>query len=197
MTLQRKAIRRGIVQALMGHTYAGNRVHEGAPTSFRPDVDGPCALYVYSLTDAKVEGGGADSGRLYSRDLEVAVDVWVDEDQRRREDLLDDLTGQVEILVGAALPKLHHLKVGPAEDAEAVGGNPSRSGWERVEMGFDVKGRELLASARVVFTVNYETKDDPERVAEIVDLDGASVWWDYPPPDFDVEAQDEIDTSGG
>lgn len=196
MTLQRKAIRRGVLQALMGHTYAEDRVHEGAPSAFRPDVDGPCALYVYTLSDVKVSEGGADSGRYYSRDLEVAVDVWVQEDERRREDLLDDLTGQVEILVGAVLPRLHKLRIGVADDAEEVGGNPTRSGWERVEMGFDVKGRELLASARVVFTVNYESADDPERVAEIVDLDGATVTWDFPPADFDAEAQDEIDTTG-
>lgn len=199
MTLQRKAIRRAIASGLRGRTYAGARVHEGAPTKFRTDVDGPCALYVYSLSDVSTEAGRVDTGRTYSRDLEIAVDLWIEEqeDGQRREDLLDDLTGQVEILMGGILPNVPHLTTSTGADAEQVGANPSKSGWVRVEIGFDNRGHALLASARVVFLVVYETSDRPELVADIVPLEGANVTWDFPPPDWTAEALDEIETEGG
>lgn len=199
MTLQRKAIRKAIAAGLRGRTAAGNNVEEGAPDNFRPSVDGPAALYVHTLLDVATEAGRVDSGRVYSRDLEVAVDVWIEEDTtgQRREDLMDDLAGQVEILVGAMLPHLPGIKVDTGVDSEEVGGNPSKTGLVRVEIGFDNRGRALLAAARVVFLVVYETADHPERVADIVPLDGAGVRWDFPPPDGVLEARDEITTTEG
>jgi len=199
VTLQRKAIRKAIVQGLMGRTFAGTNVGDGAPENFRPSVEGPAALYVHALSDVATTSGRADSGRIYSRDLELAVAVWIEEETtgQRREDLMDDLCGQVEILVEAMLPNLPHVRVETAEDSEEVGGNPSKSGLERVEIGFDNQGRALLASARVVFLVTYETQVDPSTVAEIVPLDGATVRWDFPFPDGVIEARDEIATGGG
>lgn len=199
MTLQRKAIRRAIVRGLIGRTAAGLNVEDGAPANFRPSSDGPAALFVYTLSDVATEAGRLDSGRTYARELEVAIDVWIEEETtgQRREDLMDDLCGQVEILVEGILPNLPGLKVEPQGDAEEVGGNPSRSGLQRVEIGFDNRGQALLASARVVFLVVYESTVDPYTVAEIVPLDGATVRWDFPPPDGALEARDEISTGAG
>lgn len=199
-TLQRKAIRQAIAAELRGKTYAGDNVEDGGSEHYEPAREGGAPkLFVYTLSDVRSDQGSAASGRIYARELEVAVEVWVEEQAtgKRREDMLDDLCGQVELIVDGALPKLPGVKVEPIDEAVEIGGDPSRTGFQRVELGFDNRGRQLLGAARVIYLVVYEVQVDPRTMAELVPFDGANVTWDFPPPDFTPEAVDEITLEGG
>lgn len=194
MTLQRKAIRKAVVCALKGRTFAGAEVYDSDPDDFRPSSGAVATLNVYTLSDVVQTSAGTDTPRLYARDLELAIEVWVEEqtEGQRREDLLDDLTGQVERVLAWTLPRLERVRAA----GETLDVNPSKSGLERVEVGFDKQGRALMAQARVVYLVHYGTMDAPfEELPEIRELEGLDVQWDFPPPDGEPEARDEISTT--
>ena len=199
MSLERKAIRRAAVCALKGRTYAGERVYDSSRDPFRPTVDGPVCLFVYTLSDTPepVGAGTTNSGRIYARDLELAVEVFVEEDvdtpTLRREDLLDDVTGQIERVLSELIPRLHRVQVADLDgNSEALDINPSKSRLERVEIALDAQGRALVGAARVLYLVHYGTVEKPGSCGDLVELDGLRVVWDFPPPDGAWEAQDEI-----
>lgn len=199
MSLERKAIRRAVVCALKGRTLAGQKVFDSSVDPYRPTVDGPVALFVYTLTDtAEPTGAGSvDSGRIYARDLELAVEVFVEEDSdtptQRREDLLDDVTAQIERVLSEAIPRLHRVQVVDLDgNREPLDVNPSKSRLDRVEIGLDAQGRALTGAARVLFVVHYGSIDRPGSCGDLVELDGLSVTWDFPPPDGAADARDEI-----
>ena len=153
MSLERKAIRKAAVAFLRGRTYAGALVKETDSDPFRPSTGTPVSLGVYTLSDTVDDETSIDSPRFYVRDLELAVEVWVEEDTagQKRAALLDDVADQVERCIAAMIPRLERIKVCgvPLEI------NPSRSRLERVELGFDRAGRALLGAARLVFSIRY------------------------------------------
>lgn len=190
MSLERKAIRRAAVAFLRGRTHAGNQVKETDSDPFRPSTAVPVSLGVYTLLDTIDDEASIDSPRYYVRDLELAVEVWVEESTtgQKRAALLDDVADQVERCIAAMVPRLERVEV----CGQPLEINRSRTRLDRVELGFDRAGRSLLGSARVVFSIRYGAPARPFDCGDVVDLDTLGVGWDFAPPDAVLDARDEI-----
>lgn len=195
MSLERKAIRQAAVLALKGRTRAGDKVKDTESDPFRPSVQAPATLGVYTMLDQVDLEASVDSPRFYLRDVELAVEAWVEEGLtgKRREDLLDDLTDQVERVLAGLVPRLHRAKA----EGRPLEIHPSKSYLSRTELGYDRQGRALLGAARVVYVVRYGAPERQTDCGDILELDGLDVRWDFAPPDFVVEARDEIREPGG
>lgn len=190
MTLERKAIRKAAVCALRGNTHAGDQVLDTEADPYRPSVDGPVVLGVYTLSDVIAAESMVDSPRSYGRNLELAVEVWVEEsiEGQRREDLLDELGGQIERVFAWLVPRLHVVRA----NGVPLEVNPSKSRMDRVEIEVDRHGRDLPGIMRVVYLVHYSSEDLPEECGELAELEALDVGWEFPPPDLELEARDEI-----
>jgi len=155
MTVERKAIRCYFADALKGATRAGQNVR---PQRFEPilpelELDGVdvfASLLVYTLTDTVTRH--TDTPRTYSRRLELAVELFLEQgpelDADAIEDLIDDVSDQVECVVEPRIPGLAAVEVPGTGQKLSV--NPSASGLERVEIGLDARGvsyRGLRASS--------------------------------------------------
>lgn len=202
MTLERKTIRCTIAEALRGRTFADDRVFEQdhnptIPDNLRP-ADGVtwAILLVYTLSDTRTRIA-ANTPRAYSRRLEVAVEVCgflgSDEDATPLATLVDELCDQVECVVEPMIPQLLQVEV---PGREPLGINPDLSGLERVEIGTDARGQELVGAARLVFAVEYVTSVDEREEANATDLERMRALYRFPPPDDAggaPVAEDEID----
>lgn len=201
MTVQRKTIRCFFAEALKGKTAALDAVASQRSEAIRPQTEeAPVSLMVYTLTETVTREN--DTPRIYRRELELAVEVFTEQapelDADDLEDLVDDVTDQVECVIEPLIPQL--LKVEVPGTGSMLDVNPSTSGLQRVEIAFDAQGRQLMGSARVVFLIVYYTDVDEREQARATDLAGARVAYKFPPPLGDgqtVVAEDEIETPGG
>ena len=204
MTVERKTIRCFFADKLRWKTRAGDNVR---PQRFDPiiperELDGVdvfASLMVYGLSEQITRH--ADTPRTYSRELELAVEVFVQAgpelDAEAVEDLVDELCDQVECVVEPEIPQLAAVEVPGTSSQLSV--NPSRSGLQRVEVGFDAKGVQLAGAARLVFVIAYSTDVDEREQARATDLETARVTYRFPPVNEELPpaAEDEIDLAGG
>ena len=191
--LEAKAIRHSIASALKGKTIAGNRVVEQRNEPIRPDVEGGPVLSVFTLDeDAQVQIDGPQ--RTYRVALELAVELFLEERPTAdptagaADNRVDDLSAQVFCVVEPCIAKLEGTPIDGAPHALDL--NPSESVYDRTDVGFDSKGRQIAGSARMVWTVTY-ARSVPLQNEEI-DLEAVSIAWDFPPPDGETDAGDEI-----
>lgn len=203
MTVERRKIRCFLADSLKGRTRAGENVRPQRFDPILPDVelDGDevrAGLAVYTLSEQVTTD--QDSPRTYARALEVAVEVFAqagpEVDAEALEDLVDDVCDQVECVVDPLIPQLLAVRV---EGAEALSVNPSRSGLQRVELGFDARGVQLSGAARLVYLVVYSTDVDEREQARATDLERARVTYRFPLLDLELPpaAEDDIDPAGG
>jgi hypothetical protein len=204
VSVERRTIRCYLAEKLVGRTRAGSNVR---PQRFDPilperELDGVevfAALMVYGLSETLEVH--ADSPRTYARELELAVEVFVQAgpelDAEAVEDLVDDVCDQVECVVDAELPQLLRVRVPGTQETLSV--NPSHSRLLRVEVGFDAKGVQLAGAARLVWAVAYSTDVDERLQARATDLETVRATYRFPPVDLEAPpaAEDEIDLAGG
>lgn len=194
MSLERKAVRRFMIEALRNRTIAEGRVYEQRSEPLRPDVLGGPALMVYTLEeDAEIH---ADTPREYLSTIDLAVEVFVEELPTRGDgsavDQLDDLADQVFCIVEPCIPQLQGIEIADGRPPLSV--NPSRSGFDRSESGFDARGRQIMGAERQVYAIALGRPVDERLQASVGRLELTSVTYDFPPPDGTPEAGDDIAT---
>lgn len=197
MSLERKAIRRWAANLLKGETYAGDNVtaSRSVPHQSR---SGP-AITVYTLNeDVTIH---TDTPRVYLHTLELAVEVWAEEDPERNDvasvdDVLDDLMDQVRCCLEPLMVE------GSPDEPDALGQqstargkidfNPSLIQLQRVEIEFEGEGRQVIGASRMVWLIPYGTCPDERGTADATDLVSVGVTYDFPPPDGTLEGGDDI-----
>lgn len=204
MTVERRLIRCYFAEELEGKTRAAYNVARSRFDPILPEaeLDGVevfASLAVYTLSDLPERQ--ADSPRTYRRRLELAVEVFADKgpelDTDDLDDLIDDVCDQVECVVEPRIPQLARLEVPGTGELLSV--NPSLSGLERVEVGFDARGVQLSGAARLVFAIVYGTDVDEREQARATDLETVRVTYRFPPLEAEGEpvAEDAIDLAPG
>lgn len=191
MSLARKAIRKHVADLLRGHTIAGDRVTTNR--SDRPWAKEVPALVVF--TRREEDRLFNQSPRRLEREARVAVALFVETTDPGGfpiDDQIDDLAQQVEDQLNRniALPKLQ-----PTLDAAGIGINPTKSGLESVDMEDGADGQKLYGSAVLTYLFTYYTTAHDEDGLESAPFLLAGIEWDYPPPDGELEATDEIPIS--
>lgn len=199
MTIQRKTLRCWARDLLLNRTRAGSRVVASRYDPILPDIELAGAtdfvsLSVYTLTETMERH--TDTPRTYKRRVELVVEIWAQAGPalgaEALDDLVDEVGDQVECVIDPEIPQLLQLEV-PGEGYFAV--NPSLSGLERTEIGFDASGRQIDASARLVWAIHYGTDTDERAQARATDLERLHVTYRFPPIDDSLPpaAEDDID----
>jgi hypothetical protein len=204
MSVERRAIRCHLADELKGRTRAGQNVRRSRfePIVPEKELEGSevfASLAVYTLSDQPTIS--TDTPRTYSRRLELAVEVFAEQgpelDAEVLDDLVDDVADQVECVIEPRIPELARLEIPGTGELLSV--NPSKSGLERVDVGFDARGVQLSGAARLVFVIVYGTDVDEREQARATDLESAHLTYRFPPVDLEAPpaAEDEIDLADG
>lgn len=184
MSLLRKYLRTEVANRLMGNTIAESRVTTNRGNAVW-DEEVP-ALAIYCRRE-DVEKLNTSPIRLRRACL-IAVELYVGETKGKNiSDQIDDLCEQVEQIL---LPAMH--LPGTTEELEL---DSTDSGLQSVEIDVDAQGEALLGAARLTFLwVYYQNIDELDSVQneDLGLFERAFVSWDFPPPNGDLEAVDDI-----
>ena len=183
MTFERKLVGAAFVATLMGRTSALERVFLERETAYWPETESP-ALAVY-VRDERNQKLSADP-LTYERSLDVWVDLYVrDSHGELVMGLAHDLSKQVEDLL--------HPVLFQGFPGLPITVNHEETGLESTVYDQDPAGERIDAGVRQTWKVVYHTEHPTHGPAACDHLKSMAVDWDFPPPDFELEAQDVID----
>ena len=194
MSLQRKAIRIGFRDVLLGLTIAEDRVLPYRMVNLAMDnvelgIGSQPLPAIQIYTPEEVVVIQTDTPRTYWRTLTVKVEAIVRRATATEAPVanqLDDICEQIECLL---LPQL----VLPDCPVEI---HPGKSKLTGIDLETSEETRVPLGAASFEFEIVYQTVVSEEDFANVGRFAKLGVTYDFPPPDAVSEARDDIDLPG-
>jgi len=183
----RKLIRKKVAELLKNNTAAGKRVFPNA--SVPPNEKQLPVILIYPRSESAAKY--AEAPRELERGLDLAIEIYaagpeVDEDgnepedEDSLEDILDDLSEQVE--------RIMHKD-------ETLQGTADDSILTNTEMEFSGTGAQPIGSSRLTYSVTYYThapRSIEQQLDRIDNFEKANVDWNISDDDNTREAKDTI-----